>query len=109
MFQAKTDFVATCAFFACFMFSQVMAYNEVSAVQIVFMNLPRILMSVTGVLLYNKTIDVFVKLLSERDYFQSGHLQFVHSLKEGFVVADVMLENIKLFNVAARQMLELPF
>lgn len=86
-----------------------MAYSDVSAGQVIFMNVPRALMSFAGLLLYNKTIDLFVRLISQRDFFQSGHLQFVHSLREGLVVVDDVLENNKLFNVAARQMLQLPF
>ena len=73
------------------------------------MNLPRALMTLTFFMCYHKIIGMIVTLYSERDFFKSGHLQFVHSLKEGLVIVDDQLKSIKLINVAARQMLQLPF
>ena len=54
-------------------------------------------------------IDMYATLVSERDFFKSGHLQFVHNLKEGLIIVDDWLKAIKLINVAARQMLQLPY
>ena len=53
-------------------------------------------------------LDVFVTLLGERDLFKSGHLQFVHNLREGLIIMkDGSFKTEKLINVAARQMLQL--
>ena len=73
------------------------------------MNIPRAILALVFFILYHKIVDVIVTLYSERDLFKSGHLQFVHSLREGLVIMDDHLKNIKLINVAARQMLQLPF
>ena len=60
-----------------------------------------------GILLYYKMLDVFVTLLGERDLFKSGHLQFVHNLREGLIIMkDGSFKTVKLINVAARQMLQ---
>ena len=61
------------------------------------------------ILLLHKIIDFIVTMHGERDLFKSGHLQFVHNLKEGLIIADDSLKKIKLINVVARQMLQLPF
>ena len=61
-------------------------------------------------MLYHKLLDVLVTLLGERDLFKSGHLQFVHNLREGLIIMkDGSFKTVKLINVAARQMLQLPF
>ena len=59
-------------------------------------------------LLYHKTMDLLVTLMSERDLFKTGHLQFVHSLREGIVIIDDLIGGIKLINLAACRMLHLP-
>ena len=46
--------------------------------------------------------------MSERDLFKTGHLQFVHSLREGVVIIDDLIGGIKLINLAACHMLHLP-
>ena len=61
--------------------------------------------STVVLILHHKTIDMFANLVSERDFFKSGHLQFVHNLKEGLIIVDDWLKAIKLINVAACQML----
>ena len=66
-------------------------------------------MAFISIVLLHKVIDFIVTLLGERDFFKSGHLQFVHNLKEGLIIADDSLKKIKLINVVARQMLQLPF
>ena len=86
-----------------------MVYNDVSVGQLVFINLPRALTTLIFMVLYHKIIDVILTLSCERDFFKSGHLQFVHSLKEGLIMVDNSLKNTKLINIAARQMLQLPF
>ena len=86
-----------------------MVYNDVSVGQLVFINLPRALTTLIFMVLYHKIIDVILTLICERDFFKSGHLQFVHSLKEGLIMVDNSLKNTKLINIAARQMLQLPF
>ena len=86
-----------------------MVFNDVSVGQLMIMNLPHALTTLVFVVLYHKVVDVILTLLSERDFFKSGHLQFVHNLKEGLVIVDSLLKNTKLMNVAARQMLQLPF
>ena len=48
-------------------------------------------------------------LISERNLFKSGHLQFLHNLKEGIVILAGHFDQVKLVNLAARQMLKLPF
>ena len=55
------------------------------------MNLPRALMTFVGLLMYHKTLDVFVRVLGERDFFENGHSNFVHSLKEGLIIVDDLL------------------
>ena len=82
-----------------------MTYDDISVGQIMIMNLPRALLSLIFFMLYHKVVDVILTLYSERDLFKSGHLQFVHSLKEGLVIVDDQLKSIKLINVAARKML----
>ena len=72
-------------------------------------NLPRALTTLVFIVLYHKVVDVILTLICERDFFKSGHLQFVHSLKEGLIIMDNLLKNTRLMNVAARQMLQLPF
>ena len=74
------------------------------------MNIPFSLGTLFILLLYHKVIDAFITLDSERYLFKSGHLQFVHNLKEGLVIMkDSSFNTVKLINVAARQMLQLPF
>ena len=65
------------------------------------MNL-RALYAVIFYRLFHKTIDVIVTLLGERDFFKSGHLDFVHNLKEGLIIVNDRLKSIRLINVAAR-------
>ena len=73
-------------------------------------NIPLALGTLFILLLYHKVIEAFITLDSERDLFKSGHLQFVHNLKEGLVIMkDSSFNTVKLINVAARQMLQLPF
>lgn len=78
------------------------AYNDTSLGHVLLISIPKALMGVICLLLYNKTIDVIITLLSERDFFKSGHLQFVHNLKEGVLIVHDRLKSIKLINVAAR-------
>ena len=67
--------------------------------------LPRALLAVSLHLAYCKAIEMGINLISERDFFKSGHLQFVHSLKEGLIIVNDRLKSIMLINVAAHQML----
>ena len=73
------------------------------------MTFPWALLSFVATFLFHKLMDVLVTLLSERDFFKSGHLQFVHNFKEGLIILDDWLKTIKLINVAACQLLQLPF
>ena len=45
-------------------------------------------MTVTGHLMYYKYLDMFVRVLGERDFFKRGHINFVHNLKEGLIIMD---------------------
>ena len=47
-------------------------------------------------------------MMSERNLFKTGHLQFVHSLREGIVIIDDLIGGIKLINLVACRMLHLP-
>lgn len=86
-----------------------MVYNDVTVAEVIVANIVRAPIVLASLLLYNKLVDKFMTLHSERDLFKSGHLQFVHSLKEGLVIVHDHQKDIKLINVAARQMLQLPF
>ena len=106
-FQPRCDIAVNCAFIVCFMNNQIMTFNDVTVGQVLYMNIPRAIISIVSILIYHKSLDVFVSLLSERDLIKSSHLRFVQSLREGFVIVDDLLKNIKLINVAACQMLQM--
>ena len=72
-------------------------------------NIPRALMVFVSLTLYYKAVDIFLTLVGERDLFKNGHLQFMQNLKEGLIIVHDRLKSIKLMNVAACQMLQLPF
>ena len=106
-FQPRFDVAVNCAFVVCFMNNQMMTFNGATVGQVLFMNIPRAIISIMLILMYHKSLSVIVSLLSERDQIKSSHLQFVQSLREGFVIVDNLLNNIKLINVAACQMLQM--
>ena len=58
--------------------------------------------------MYHKCLDMFVRVLGERDFFKRGHTNFVHNLKEGLIIVDELHYKIKLINMAACCMLQLP-
>ena len=66
------------------------------------MTLPKALVTVTFAHFLNKAIELIIILLGERDFFKSGHLEFVHNLKEGLIIVHDRYKKIKLMNVAAR-------
>ena len=105
-FQPRCDLAVNCAFIVCFMNNQIMTFNGATVGQVLYMNIPRAIISIVSILLYHKSLDVFVSLLSERDLIKSSHLQFVDSLREGVVIVDDFLKNLKLVNVAACHMLQ---
>ena len=108
MFNPKTDVAAFAAFTACFTFSQTLTYSDVGVIEAIMTNFPRALITLAVLLLHHKTMDLLVTLMSERDLFKTGHLQFVHSLREGIVIIDDLIGGIKLINLAACRMLHLP-
>ena len=86
-----------------------MAFNDILVSEVMLANIPRALMFFISLALYYKAIDMFLTLVGERDLFKSGHLHFVQNLKEGLIIVHDRLKSIKLMNVAACQMLQLPF
>ena len=108
MFKPKTDVAAFAAFSTCFTFSQTLTFNDVGVSEAIMTNFPRALITLAVILLHNKIMDVLVTLMSERDLYKTGHLQFVHSLREGIVIIDDLIGGIKLINLAACRMLHLP-
>lgn len=73
-------------------------------------NLPQAIFCFAFLLVYHKMVEKLISLDMERDLFKSGHLQFVHNLREGLIIMkDGSFKTVKLINVAARQMLQLPF
>lgn len=66
------------------------------------LTLPITLLTILLVLICGKVTEMVIVLLSERDFFKSGHSQFVHNLKEGLVIVNDRLKSIMLINVAAR-------
>ena len=101
MFQPKFDSVALFAFIVFSTFSSTYVFNDTSIGQAILVNL-RAFYAAIFFLLLLKTIDVIVTLLGERDFFKSGHLDFVHNLKEGLIIVNDRLKSIRLINVAAR-------
>ena len=90
---------------ACEIVSFTYAYNNTTIGEVMLNTSLNTLMILVAVVILNKTIEVIINLLSDRDFFKSGHLQFVHNLKEGLIIMQDRLKTIKLINVAARQML----
>lgn len=78
-----------------------MVFNGISVGEVMLANIPRAIVAFVSILLYYKSIDVFLGIVSERDFFKSGHLEFVHNLKEGLIIVHGRLKSIKLMNVAA--------
>ena len=91
-----------------FVCNQSLTYNDATIGKILFLNIPKVLLTFTGLFLYHKIIDVFVRVIGERDLFESGHSNFVHNLREGLIIVDDFLKEIKLINVAACCMLQIP-
>ena len=91
-----------------FVCNQTLTYNDASFGKVLFLNAPRVLLTFSGLFLYHKIIDVFVRVIGERDLFESGHSNFVHNLREGLIIVDDFLKEIKLINVAACCMLQMP-
>ena len=100
VFQLKFDLLVFFAFFVFKIFSSTYVYNDTSIWQAILGN--QALYPAICFLLFHKTIDVIITLLGERDFFKSGHLQFVHNLKEGLIIVNDRLKSIRLINVAAR-------
>lgn len=109
MFQPKLDISAMCIYTILYMYVQSCVFSDLTAAKILFVNLPKVLMSLLCIVIYHFLVVQFCKLTSERDLFKSGHLQFVHNFKEGMVIMHDHFMGVKLINVAARQMLQLPF
>lgn len=63
-----------------------MVFNDTSVGQVILINIPRTLIALVTLLCYHKSIDIFITIFSERDLAKSGHLQFVHTLREGLVI-----------------------
>ena len=101
MLQPKFDFTVFFAFIVFKTFSDTYVFNESSIGQAIFANLEALYPTIIF-LLFFKTIDVIITLLGERDFFKSGHLDFVHNLKEGLIIVNDRLKSIRLINVAAR-------
>ena len=91
-----------------FMYNQTLTYNDATFAKVLLLNAPKVLLTITGLFLYHKIIDVFVRVIGERDLFESGHSNFVHNLREGLIIVDDFLKEIKLINVAACCMLQMP-
>ena len=93
-----------------FISSQRLAYLDIDPTSNLTQNLLLLIFySGSSFVAYHILVRVIGQLIDQRNFFESGHIQFVHSLDQGIVIIRDHFRKIALINVTARQILKLPF
>ena len=74
------ELVVTCLYFCVFMYAQTIVYSGVTIEMVLISNIPQASIAILAIFVGQITFTKVCVLIKERDFFKSGHLQFVHSL-----------------------------